>query len=278
MAGVGISSNDPVQVLEVAGTFLEADPVRNNLILTILRRRVDHPEPGRYWIAQPDGRVAGVVLQSPVHFTATISPMARAAVTAVVDTIVDEGVVLPGVHGEAATAAAFAGHWAERTRAAARPTTGQRLYEVVDVDTPRHPAGRARRAIGDEHDLLVAWFDAFAAETHEGADRPAAATVERRLAAGELWIWEDGTPVAMAGLSEPVAGVARVGPVFTPPECRGVGYASALVAACSQEVRAAGRRCILYTDLENPTSNAIYRALGYRAVTEALRYEFEPRA
>ena len=30
----------------------------------------------------------------------------------------------------------------------------------------------------------------------------------------------------------------------------------------------------LYTDLGNPTSNAIYRAIGYEAVAELLRYRF----
>jgi predicted GNAT family acetyltransferase len=30
----------------------------------------------------------------------------------------------------------------------------------------------------------------------------------------------------------------------------------------------------LYTDLGNPTSNSIYRSVGYQAVAEALRYRF----
>jgi predicted GNAT family acetyltransferase len=32
---------------------------------------------------------------------------------------------------------------------------------------------------------------------------------------------------------------------------------------------------MLYTDLANPTSNSIYRRIGYRAVAEVLRYGFE---
>lgn len=79
----------------------------------------------------------------------------------------------------------------------------------------------------------------------------------------------------MAGLSEPVSGVARVGPVYTPTERRNSGYTSALVAGVSRGIRTTGQRCMLYTDLANPTSNSIYRALGYRAVAEALRYAFD---
>ncbi|MEX2660100.1 MAG: GNAT family N-acetyltransferase, partial [Acidimicrobiales bacterium] len=75
-------------------------------------------------------------------------------------------------------------------------------------------------------------------------------------------------------LSPPVAGVTRVQAVYTPEERRGCGYASACVAAVSEVALAAGRRCILYTDLGNPTSNGIYRNIGYQAVAEALRYRF----
>ena len=70
-------------------------------------------------------------------------------------------------------------------------------------------------------------------------------------------------------------GVARIGPVYTPPDRRGRGYGSALVGAVSAAVRARGTRCILYTDLGNPTANSVYRRLGYRAVAEALRYRFD---
>jgi predicted GNAT family acetyltransferase len=36
--------------------------------------------------------------------------------------------------------------------------------------------------------------------------------------------------------------------------------------------------CILYTQLGNPTSNAIYRAIGYEPVVEVVRYRFSARA
>ena len=35
-----------------------------------------------------------------------------------------------------------------------------------------------------------------------------------------------------------------------------------------------GLRCVLFTDLANPTSNAIYRRIGYEAVAEILGYDF----
>ena len=273
MAVTVLHTDDPSRVLERAGSYLSAEPVLHNLITTLLQARVARPEPGRYWIVEADGAPAGVVLQSPVTFFATCTPMAATHVAAAVDAIVDGGTELPGIIGEAGTASCFAGHWTERTGRAAEPVQGQRIYEL-DVPAPARPTpGAHRPAEESDRSLLEEWLDAFGAETGEGPGG-AEEIVERRLASGDLWLWEDGGPVALVGIHAPVAGVCRVGPVYTPPGLRGRGYASALVTAVSVAAVDSGHRCMLYTDLANPVSNSIYRAIGYRAVAEALRYSF----
>jgi len=68
--------------------------------------------------------------------------------------------------------------------------------------------------------------------------------------------------------------------VYTPPERRNRGYASALVAALSQHLLDAGWQfCVLFTDLANPISNSIYQRIGYRPVSDFDEYDFdyEPR-
>jgi predicted GNAT family acetyltransferase len=265
--------SDPGAVLDRAGAQLARDPVLSNVVLTLLHTRVAHPEPGRYWVASTDATVTGVVFQSPTDFFATVTPMDNDSVSAAVDAIATAGVVLPGVSGDATTTARFAGAWTERTKSAAKPALGQRIYEVTKVVSPRPTRGALRCADAADRETLVRWLVAFGEEVGELAG-DAAAIIDRRLVARTLWVWDDGDVVAMAGRTDPVAGVVRIGPVYTPPDARGRGYASALVGATSADALDAGRRCILYTDLENPTSNSIYRALGYRAVAEALRYEF----
>ena len=74
-----------------------------------------------------------------------------------------------------------------------------------------------------------------------------------------LW-WDGGAPVSMAGYSGPTPHSLRISAVYTPPEQRRRGYASAVTAAISQEVLDRGCQfCTLYTDLGNPTSNHIYQ-------------------
>jgi uncharacterized protein len=264
---------DPGWVLSEAGAFLASDPVRHNLILTLLHARVANPEPGRYWVARDGGTVLGVAFQSPLDFFASLTPMKSEAVAGLVEAIVEAGVNLPGVNGEAATTARFAGQWTERRGSAAFPVEGQRIYELVRMPQVTPVGGRMRQASLDDRDLVLAWTHAFFVDVGQDA-RDLEPVVERRIQAGHFWLWEDGGPASMAANSEPVEGVVRVQAVYTPPEWRNHGYAGACVADLSRRMQEAGHRCILYTDLGNPTSNSVYRRIGYRAVAEGLRYRF----
>jgi uncharacterized protein len=122
---------------------------------------------------------------------------------------------------------------------------------------------------------MIPWAHAFQNEIGESAVGTEL-RVDRWLAAGQLWIWDkSGEATSMVVSGEPAQGVVRLSGVYTPPEKRRQGYAAACVHGLSENLRNAGYRCILYTDLANPTSNSIYRRIGYRAVAEALHYRFE---
>jgi len=196
-------------------------------------------------------------------------------VLAIVDAIAEAGVTLCGVNGDAATAASFAGQWSERCKSAAMPFQGMRLYELLEVGEVPGAEGQLRQAGPRDRSLMILWTRAFQNEIGESAD-DTELRVDRGLAAGQLWLWDQsGETTSMAVSREPVQGVVRLSGVYTPPEKRKHGYASKCVHALSKHLRGSGYRCILYTDLGNPTSNSIYRRIGYRAVAEALRYRFE---
>jgi predicted GNAT family acetyltransferase len=100
-------------------------------------------------------------------------------------------------------------------------------------------------------------------------------TVARRLSSGAQFVWEHRRPVSTVSLSPAIAGTVRVGPVYTPPEHRGRGYASAAVAHVSRDALGGGaRQCMLFTDLANPTSNKIYAAVGFRRIGDWEELEF----
>jgi predicted GNAT family acetyltransferase len=268
-------SKDPGFVLTTADEFLSSEPVLHNLILSILHARVASGDPGRYWIAFHGEKAVGVVVQSPLDYPAILTPMESRAVLAIVDAIAEAGVTLPGVNGDAPTVASFAGQWGERCKSAATPFQGMRLYELLELGEVPRAEGQLRQAGPTDRSLMIQWTRAFQNEIGESAN-DTELRVDRGLAAGQLWVWDqNGETTSMAVSREPVQGVVRLSGVYTPPENRKHGYAAACVHALSKHLRVGGYRCILYTDLGNPTSNSIYRRIGYRAVAEALRYRFD---
>jgi GNAT superfamily N-acetyltransferase len=267
-------TDDPAHVLTQANLFLASQPVLHNVILTLLHERVAYREPGRYWVAMDGATAAGVVSQSPLTLAANLTLMEPEVIAVMVDAISNSGAAFPGVNGEAATAARFAGQWTERHKSAAVPFQHQRIYEVREVREQNAARGHLRKAVPGDRDLLVDWMRAYQADIGERASDPER-VVDRRLPAGLFWIWDDGGPGSMAAHSAPVEGVVRVRDVYTPPERRNRGYAGACVSNLSRHIRDGGYRCILYTDLNNPVPNSIYRRIGYSGVAEALRYRFE---
>jgi uncharacterized protein len=265
-------TRDPAEALARAEAFLTGTPVEHNLILTLLHLRTVMPQEGRYWIVERAGRVGGFVLQSPTTFKATLTPMPPEFVDAAVEAVEAE-VDLPGIIGEAGAASRFAGRWTELRKAAALPTAGQRLYELKHLDLPRGVPGALRPAVEADVPLLVDWMRGFNEATGESGADPAE-MVPIRVAARQFYVWDDDGPVSTAAATPAIAGVTRVQAVYTPPENRRRGFAGATVGAISQKMSGEGLRCVLYTELSNPTSNSVYRRLGYRSVNEVLHYDF----
>jgi len=189
---------------------------------------------------------------------------------------------LNGVDGPPETARAIADAWAARSGAPTRLQISEAMHVLSEVTDPPHgrASGELRAARGADRELLTDWMVAFQQEAGwPGLGREEAARgVDMRMARDGMLIWDDGRPVSLVGLNRVVAGVARIGPVYTPPSLRGRGYATSAVAATSRRALAGGaERCMLFTDLANPTSNKIYAEVGYRRTGAWEQHVFESR-
>ena len=123
-------------------------------------------------------------------------------------------------------------------------------------------------------DLVTSWLAAFVSELDLAEPRDPAEIARTRLAAGDLYVWDDGGPVSMVGFGGKTPNGIRLNFVYTPEDKRRRGYATACVAALTQMLIDRGNRyCALYTDLANPTSNAIYQRIGYEPLCDAAEYE-----
>jgi RimJ/RimL family protein N-acetyltransferase len=268
------------EFLAAARTFLDSDPVRHTVLLTVtdrLRRggpTTFGPPPLLGWWTDGGGPTGVFLLTPPYPLNVTRLP--DPAIPALVDRLAEAVPALDGIGADQDTAERFASGWQARTGAEVRVHRRMRLYRLGRlVPAEPSPPGRARPADEGDRALLREWYDAFRRELREPA-RMVESEIEDRLGYRGFMLWEvDGSPVSLAGRSRAVCGVARVGPVYTPVEWRGRGYGGAVTAAVSRSALDAGATdVVLFTDLANPMSNAIYQRLGYRPVQDRLVLSF----
>lgn len=264
------------EFLERAAPLLLLDEARHNLILGLAGTLRDHPDiypDFALWLVEDAGEVVGAALRTR-PFNLVLARGSREAVTRLADSI-DEP--LPGVVGALPEVDDFVAAFGAPAQVRAR----QGIYALRAIVPPRPTTGSPRPATAIDRPVLLAWWRAFAIEAL-GETEPDEAVIARNVdhklrgQGGGIALWEDeGRPVSAVGYGSPTPSGARIGPVYTPPDRRGRGYASALTAHVSAAQLAAGRRfCFLYTNLANPTSNKIYLAIGYERVCDSVEYTF----
>ncbi len=280
---------------EVAAFAARAEPyllqheAEHNLSLGLLSNLLHTQTYPTYLLAlveDGEGDAAEVVMtviQTPPHnpVLSLVAPQADASavMAALADDLRSDHTTLPGVTGSNALALFFAEAWQARSSQTFHVSKHERIYRLTTVKPVTGVAGTMRRATEADRALLMDWLAAFGRETF-GDEKPTDATAitNTMLTSPQraAYLWEDkGRVVSLAAYGGPTPNGIRVGPVYTPPEERGKGYASACVAALSQMLLDGGRRfCFLFTDLANPTANHIYQSIGYEAVSDVDMYLF----
>jgi len=268
------TTDDHLVALDRAGEFLISEPVRHNLLLTVLT--TNHP-PATFVGVEDGGSTVGLARFDHGLDRVALSTMGPAAARALVPTLARCS-SSARVFGNADVVATVIAEWTELAALAAEPVRSMRLYQCPTVRLPApFPPGSFRLATPDDTEVLAAFCAAFDREIDEHrTSEQIDAYFESRVTAGTLFLWEhEDTVVSMSTVTEAVSGVRRVQNVYTPPEQRGRGYAAANVGTATQRLLDAGNQVILYADLTNATSNGVYERLGYTAVTDELVFQLQ---
>lgn len=286
-----VSYPDVEQFWQVSEALLTADPVINTVPITVLNgllrgSRFGDDQP---WLltahntTDSDGDLIGAAFCTP-PFPLYVGALPVRAMPAVVDRLTVMGASPTGASGLRPQVEAFATAWIARTGVEVARRLDQRLYRLGTLEPPTDVPGESSLVTGADVELVADWRGAFTAEAGlQRGGRQSRAQLIRftrdRVATGQgQFLWRvDGVPVSLAGVNAPNSGMSRVGSVYTPPEQRRHGYASAVTAAASRWALDQGaKHVLLYTDLANPTSNAIYQRIGYRPVADFLDVTFGP--
>ncbi len=235
-------------------------------------------------IAEDADGVAAAAVMTPPHGLIVYSERTDSApgLTAIAKNLLNSGCSLPSANGPEPVCTYFASIWAELAGVSAEVGVRERVFELRKVTPPTYSPGQLRQATAADMDLLSQWYMEFVAEALAGDNKPdgteARRRIEDKVEQGAIYVWQDqaGEVVSFAGTSRPTPTGIAIGPVYTPPQFRGKGYASSCVAQLSQLLLDQGRQfCTLFTDLANPTSNHIYQSIGYRAVCDYTVYFFK---
>jgi alkylhydroperoxidase family enzyme len=287
----------------MAGGYLRSRPAENTLLLSAAQNAQDaqHAQdvqdaPARQeaqaagspgllfgWWDPPDGsgpRAAFLHDQSAPLLVAGRAPETAAALAAALSRT---GRGVRGVDAPAGAADAFAAAWSQRAGVGVQVHSRSRVYRLAGAAPEPYqmgPAGRYRVATTADRPLLVKWLRAFGAEVGELAAAPEA-DADDLLSFGGAALWEaEGRPVAMATTTRPVVGTVRMSIVYTPPEKRHAGYATAVMLAASRAAlagRAGGgeiSEVVLITDTNSPDRQA--SRLGYQLIGERAVLRFGP--
>jgi predicted GNAT family acetyltransferase len=267
--------------LRRAGAFLEAHEAENNLMFGICSQiKADPTQYDSLYFAtvvHGDKVVGSAIRTAPWRLILSVMDH-PGAVHRLVDDLAGQD--LPGVVGPVDVADVFAEAWSRAASVTARRNRATRSFRLERLIPPPAAPGEMIRAGAGHRPVLRAWWEAFHLEAigpgGPGSDYDAAVDRAIRGLGRTVYLWMDeGRPVSLTGVGGLTPHGIRVGPVYTPPELRGRGYASNLVAEASRLQLESGRTFVfLFTDLANPTANRIYQAIGYEPVIDFAEWDF----
>jgi GNAT superfamily N-acetyltransferase len=290
--------DDPQEFLDLAGDHLARQPVVSTVVATIAERIADERAAGIAWpVGVPcwfvavlqDGDVVGAAMRTAPFGAHPLFmlPMPDDAARELAHVALERGEQISAANGALPAVQLFCDGVAARRGGSVEVVIHMRLFELERLVEPPPVQGRLRSALPEEEALVMRWYEAFMVDADEQAGRPPgtsaheapeSAVVRRNMRENRILVWEDtsGRPVSVVGASQPAYGVSRIGPVYTPPNDRGHGYASAAVAEVSRRILLQGARACLFTDQANPTSNKIYQRMGYRPVVDMAQMVVHP--
>jgi len=276
---------DVRKFLQSVETFLERNEVINNLLLGILFRLkkesklTEQKSEPFFALVKHRQDIIFVMLMTPPHNMIIYGEGNNldAAIDQSILFLRKKEILVPGVIGPREMATKFAFSWAQATRHTPIIKMEQMIYRLDEVNEIELSSGRLILAEQKDIDLVGNWIFEFSKVTLETVSlAEARRKAEFAIKESYVFLWEDKIPVSMALKARPTKNGIVISAVYTPRKFQKKGYATSCVASLSKLLLSEGYKfCSLYTDLSNPTSNSIYRKIGYYPIESSIVYSFQ---
>lgn len=145
-------------------------------------------------------------------------------------------------------------------------SVGMESYHCPKVIKPKNVQGRLIKAQLNNLDIVAEFSVGFAfwCFGKKLIKEEQIVTAESMIKSGNLYLWEvDNKICSMVAIAHRSKNHARINNVYTPPEQRKKGYASAMVAELSSIIIKEDLIPMLYADIKNPDSNKVYKSVGF---------------
>jgi GNAT superfamily N-acetyltransferase len=266
------------EFLKLAEGFLMQHEAENNLVLgqalRLARGESISHLPVWFYAVEDGGKVlVGGMQNQPYRLVLSRGP--GPAIAMIADWVARKNVNLSGVIGIPESVLMYTRAWSKLTRDRIKGGHRLRIYQLEQLKPAAAVSGKLEPATMHELDLLAQWNVAFTRDVEQPITGGERAMAERAIRETRLFVWKDPQPVSMAAWAGPTPRGVRINFVYTPPELRRRGYASATVSALTKKLLDSGKKFVfLFTDLSNPTSNKIYQQMGYEAVCDINEVDF----
>ncbi|MBM7551872.1 GNAT family N-acetyltransferase [Thalassobacillus pellis] len=269
---------DPNLYFDKVEELLLKKEAMNNLALGVAGRLNDTSNDSKLLAVESDGRTLFMMMKThPEQWILPACEIDNAVLETVVDYIISNDYEMPGIVGEITIADRFAANYLRKSGKKSHLHMRQWIYRLDEVQEISRTPGSLRKADSNDMLLITNWLKGFGRETGEITIYDDARNLAKRMIGnGSMYIWEvDGKPVSMVNQSRSTKNGTTINAVYTPDLYKGRGYATNAVWRLSRDLLQGGFQfCCLYTDADNPTSNSIYKKIGYYPIGKSVVYRF----
>ncbi|WP_315948909.1 GNAT family N-acetyltransferase [Paenibacillus violae] len=262
-------------------SFLEQDEAANNLLLGVLQSLSEQDATPLLMAALWKNDDLGLVLfQTHPKQIILSKPTALSSqdIHELGQKLVQTVQPIPGFIGEKKITTELALYVSQALGTHAKIHMEQTIYKLEKVKNTLQTNGKLRRVIASDHAVIKEWIYQFCQETNQPLSLDEASIKATFLInKGNLVAWEVNEElVSMASATRPTQHNITISYVYTPSNQRKKGYASDCVSDFTQRLLDRGYQTTsLYADQSNPTSNYVYRQIGYEPIMDSIVIQFQ---
>lgn len=160
----------------------------------------------------------------------------------------------------------FADEYSKITGTSNKISLGMESYQCPKIIKPKTVQGKLIKAELSNMNIIIKFWIGFVFDCYgiNLIEEKQIAVVESMIKSGKLYLWEvEGRICGMVNIEHKSKRHARINNVYTPPDQRKKGYASAMVAELGSRLIKVGLIPMLYADIKNRDSNKVYKSVGF---------------